>query len=77
LSGRLNQLTERNTLNRWDEVYRHDVHKESLSIGVLNSAGKLLMECVIGTKATMILQLVDGLRGDSCVRFEAEENQLR
>jgi hypothetical protein len=41
-----------------------DVHKESVSIAVMNSAGKIVMECVIETKASMILQFVDGLHGD-------------
>jgi transposase len=47
-----------------------DVHKESISIAVRNSAGKVVMECVIETKANMILQFVDGLRGDVQVTFE-------
>jgi transposase len=47
-----------------------DVHKESISIAVLNAAGKIVMECVIETKASMILQFVDGLRGDLHVTFE-------
>ena len=34
-----------------------DVHKESISIAVRNSAGKIVMECVIETKASMILRL--------------------
>jgi hypothetical protein len=33
-----------------------DVHKESISIAVLNSAAKVVMECVIETKASMILR---------------------
>jgi hypothetical protein len=37
-----------------------DVHKESISIAVMNSAGKLMMECVIETKASMLLQFIDG-----------------
>ena len=41
-----------------------DVHKESISIAVMNSAGKIVMECVIETKASMILQFIDGLRGE-------------
>jgi hypothetical protein len=48
-----------------------DVHKESISIAVRNSAGKVVMECVIETKASMILQFIDGLRGDWQVTFEA------
>jgi transposase len=47
-----------------------DVHKESISIAVMNAAGKMVMECVIETKASMILQFIDGLRGDVQVTFE-------
>jgi transposase len=47
-----------------------DVHKESISIAVRNATGKIVMECVIETKASMILQFVDGLRGDVHVTFE-------
>ena len=47
-----------------------DVHKESISIAVRNAAGKVVMECVIETKASMILQFVDGLRGEVHVTFE-------
>ena len=47
-----------------------DVHKESISIAVRNSVGKVVMECVIETKASMILQFIDGLRGDLQVTFE-------
>jgi hypothetical protein len=41
-----------------------DVHKESNSIAVMNGTGKIGMERVIETKASMILQFMDGLRGD-------------
>jgi hypothetical protein len=47
-----------------------DVHKESTSIAVMNSTGKFVMECVIETEASMILQFIDGLRGDVRVTFE-------
>src|ERR1700724_151660 len=47
-----------------------DVHKESISIAVMNGAGKIVMECVIETKASMILQFIDGLHGDLHVTFE-------
>jgi transposase len=47
-----------------------DVHKESISLAVRNGAGKIVMECVIETKASLILQFIDGLRGDLQVRFE-------
>jgi hypothetical protein len=47
-----------------------DIHKESISIAFSNDAGKIVMECVIQTRATMILQFIDGLRGDVQVTFE-------
>jgi hypothetical protein len=47
-----------------------DVHKESITIAVRNAAGKIVMECVIETKANTILQFFDGLRGEVQVTFE-------
>jgi len=47
-----------------------DVHMESISICVRNSVGKIVMECVIETKASTLLQFLDGLRGDLRVVFE-------
>ena len=47
-----------------------DVHKEAISIAVLKSSGKLVMECTIETKASTILQFVQGLRGSLHVTFE-------
>jgi transposase len=47
-----------------------DVHKESISIAVMNDAGKIVMECLTQTKASMILQLIHGLRGDLHVTSE-------
>ena len=47
-----------------------DVHKEAISIALMNGAGKLLMESIIETKAGTILQFFAGLRGDLRVTFE-------
>src|SRR6267154_3692509 len=47
-----------------------DVHKETISIAVLNSSGKLVMETIHDTKASMRVQFVQGLRGDLHVTFE-------
>jgi hypothetical protein len=47
-----------------------DVHKESISIALMNSVGKIVMECVLETKASMILQFINGLRGDVRINFE-------
>jgi transposase len=47
-----------------------DVHKEAISIAVMNGDGKLVMESIIETKAITILQFIQGLRGDLHVTFE-------
>jgi len=46
------------------------VHKEAISIAVLDSSGKLAMECVIETKASTMLQFFQGLNGSLHVTFE-------
>jgi len=47
-----------------------DVHQASISVAVLDSSGKLVMESVIETKAATILQFFQGLRGSIQVTFE-------
>ena len=47
-----------------------DVHTQSISSAVMNSVGKVVMESVIETKASTILEFIDGLRGDLRVTFE-------
>ena len=47
-----------------------DVHQATISAAVLDAAGKLLMESTFETKATTILQFLDGLRGSLQVTFE-------
>src|SRR5712691_3227913 len=47
-----------------------DVHKETISIAVLNSSGKLVMESILETKASTVLEFIRGLRGSLHVTFE-------
>ena len=47
-----------------------DVHKETISIAVMRGDGKLVMESIIETKASTILQFIQGLNGDLHVTFE-------
>ena len=47
-----------------------DVHQATISAAVLDSAGQLLMESIIETKAATILQFVHGLRGSVHVSLE-------
>src|ERR1700722_5363952 len=47
-----------------------DVHKETISIAVLESSGKLVMESVIETKGSTVVQFMRGLRGELHVTLE-------
>ena len=47
-----------------------DVHQATISVAVMDSSGKLLMECVLETKAATILEFMQGLRGTLALTFE-------
>jgi transposase len=47
-----------------------DVHKDTISIAVMNSAGKVVRESLLETKAVTIRQFIQGLRGNLLVTFE-------
>ena len=47
-----------------------DVHAATISAAVKNAEGKLLMECVLETKAATILEFIQGLRGTLALSFE-------
>jgi hypothetical protein len=47
-----------------------DVHKEAIVIAVLNGSGKLVMETIVETKASSILQFLHVLRGELHVTWE-------
>lgn len=47
-----------------------DVHQATISVAVLDSSGRLVMESIIETKAATILGFLEGLRGSLWVTFE-------
>jgi len=47
-----------------------DVHQATISVAVVDSTGKLLMESILETTAATILQFFAGLRGKLVVTFE-------
>jgi transposase len=47
-----------------------DVPKEAIVIAVLNSSGKQIMETIVETKASSILEFIHGLRGELHVTWE-------
>ena len=47
-----------------------DVHQATISVAVMDSKGKLIMECILETKAATILEFIHGLRGTVAVTIE-------
>jgi transposase len=47
-----------------------DVHQATISVAVRDVQGKLIMESLLATKATTILEFVQGLRGTLALTFE-------
>jgi hypothetical protein len=47
-----------------------DVHQATISVAVMDSKGKVVMESILETKATTILEFLAGLRGTLLVTFE-------
>src|SRR5246127_3223426 len=47
-----------------------DVHQATISAAVMDSQGKVIIECILETKASTILEFLSGLRGSLWVTFE-------
>ena len=47
-----------------------DVHQATIAVAVRDSMGKLIMECILETKAATILEFIRGLNGSLSVTFE-------
>jgi hypothetical protein len=47
-----------------------DVHQATISVAVLDSQGKTIMESILETKASTLLEFLSGLRGTLNVTFE-------
>jgi hypothetical protein len=47
-----------------------DVHQATISVAVIDSSGKLIMECILETKAATMLEFLQELRGSLSVAFE-------
>jgi hypothetical protein len=47
-----------------------DVHQATISVAVMDSRGKVIMESILETKAATILEFLQGLRGSLSVTFE-------
>ena len=40
-----------------------DVHQATISVAVMDAGGKLIMECLLETKAATIVEFIQGLQG--------------
>ena len=49
-----------------------DIHQATISVAVMDARGKLIMECLLETKAATILEFIQGLRGTLALTFEEE-----
>ena len=47
-----------------------DVHQATISAAVMDAQGKLLMECVLETKASTMVEFIQGLQGTVSLTFE-------
>jgi hypothetical protein len=47
-----------------------DVHQATISVAVMDAKRKVVMESILETKASTILELLAGLRGTLSVTFE-------
>src|SRR6195256_1395457 len=61
---------ERSTLVNSEKYIGLDVHQATISVAVMDSKGKLVMESILETKASTILEFFAGLRGTLLVTFE-------
>src|SRR6201993_5547162 len=61
---------ERSTLVDSEKYIGLDVHQATISVAVMDSRGKLVMESILETKAAIILEFLAGLRGTLSVTFE-------
>ena len=47
-----------------------DVHQATISVAVMDAGGKLIMECLLETKAATIVEFIEGLHGTLWLTFE-------
>src|SRR5712664_1685525 len=47
-----------------------DVHQATISVAVVDAGGKLIMECLLETNASTIVEFIQGLHGALSLTFE-------
>jgi hypothetical protein len=49
-----------------------DVHQATISVAVLDSVGKVVIESILETKASTMIEFLQGLRGSLAVKLRKE-----
>src|SRR5262250_2245037 len=70
MSTQASSPTKRSTLVNCEKYIGLDVHQSTISVAVSDSKGKVVMESILETKASTILDFFAGLRGTLSVTFE-------
>jgi len=47
-----------------------DVHQATISVAIMDATGKLVMECLLETKAATVVEFIQGLHGTLSLTFE-------
>jgi hypothetical protein len=55
-------LTKRSAVLKQEKYIGMGVHQATISVAVMDSLDKLIMECILETKAATILEFLQGLR---------------
>src|SRR5437660_6713841 len=63
-------LAKRSTFMSQEKYIGMDVHQATISVAVMDAHGKLLMECLLETKASTIVDFIQGLHGTLSLTFE-------
>src|SRR6266704_2376568 len=63
-------LPKRSAVMNQEKYIGMDVHQATISLAVMDSSGKVIMESILETKAATILEFIAGLRGTLSLTFE-------
>src|SRR5256714_6832789 len=67
---RIANLAKRSALMSQEKYIGMDVHQATISVAVMDAQGKLIMECLLETKAATIVDFIRGLQGTLSLTFE-------
>jgi transposase len=63
-------LAKRSAFMSEEKYIGMDVHQATISVAVMDAGGKLIMECLLETKAATVVEFIQGLQGTLSLTFE-------